>query len=89
MAHALAPVAQVGDAGLSEAVLAAVDVALRDHELVKVRMRQPVDKKARARALAEATGAALCGLVGHTVILYRPNPERPRITLPEQPGSCE
>ena len=52
MAHGLTPVAQVGDAGLSEAVLAAVDAALRDHELVKVRMRQPADKKARARELA-------------------------------------
>lgn len=88
-AHALSAVAQVGDAGLSPGVLAAVDEALRDHELVKVRMREPEDKKVQARALARATGAALCGLVGHTVILYRPHPEAPRIRLPERPGRAD
>jgi RNA-binding protein YhbY len=33
--------------------------------------------------LAEKSGAELCGLVGHTVILYRRRPEDPRIELPE------
>jgi len=88
-AHGLSAVAQVGGSGLSPAVLAAVDEALRDHELVKVRMREPEDKRGQARALAEATGAALCGLVGHTVILYRPHPESPRIRLPERPDPPE
>jgi RNA-binding protein len=85
-AHGLSPVAQVGAAGLSEALLAAVDQALRDHELVKVRMLQPQDKKACAGELARASGAALCGLVGHTAILYRPDPEAPRLVLPERPA---
>jgi RNA-binding protein len=85
-AHGLTPIAQVGGAGLTDGVVAAVDAALADHELVKVRMHQPPDKKALARALAEATGAALCGLVGHTVILYRPDPESPKIVPPERPG---
>jgi len=86
-AHGLTAVAQVGGAGLSAAVVSAVDGALRDHELVKVRMHQPPNKKALARALAEATGSALCGLVGHTVILYRPDPGEPRILPPRRPGS--
>ena len=81
-AHGLSPVVQVGASALSDAVRAALDQALLDHELVKVRMHQPADKKAQARALAEATGAVLCGLVGHTAILYRPHPEKPRIVLP-------
>lgn len=84
-AHGLTALAQVGSAGLSAGVLSAVDGALRDHELVKVRMHQPTDKKALARALAEATGSALCGLVGHTAILYRPDPEQPRIVPPDRP----
>ena len=83
-AHGLSPSALVGGAGLTEGVVVAVDAALRDHELVKVRMHQPPDKKALARALAEATGAALCGLVGHTAILYRPDPDEPRIVPPER-----
>ena len=82
LAHSLEPVVYVGEAGVSEPVLAALDVALRDHELVKVKLRQPEDKKAAAASLAERSGAELCGLVGHTVILYRRNPERPRIEVP-------
>lgn len=74
-AHGLRALVQVGEAGVTGAVLSAIDRALDDHELVKVRLRQPEDKKAAAARLAEATGAALCGLVGHTVILYRPRTE--------------
>lgn len=81
-AHALDPVTHVGQAGVSEAVLRAVDGALLAHELIKVRLHEPEDKRAAARALAAGTGAVLCGLIGHTVILYRPHPERPRLVLP-------
>ena len=85
-AHPLRPLVQVGEAGLTESVARALDEALRDHELVKVRLRQPDDKRAAAEALASASDAALCGVVGHTVILYRPNAEAPRIELPQRPA---
>ena len=79
LAHALQPVVQIGQAGSSAAVIDAVRDALRAHELIKVRLHEPADKKAMAAQLAEATDAALCGLIGHTVILYKPHPEKPRI----------
>lgn len=82
LAHPLKPLVQVGEAGLTEAVLGALEAALRDHELVKVRLREPEDKRASAGELVERSGAALCAVVGHTVILYRPHPETPRIELP-------
>ena len=63
-------------------MFAALDTALTDHELVKVRLRAPDDKKGAANSLAEGSRSALCGLVGHTVILYRPHPENPQIELP-------
>jgi len=81
LAHPLKPVVFVGEAGVSPAVTKALDEALTSHELVKVRLRQPTDKKATARELALATGSALCGVVGHTVVLYRPHPDEPRIEL--------
>ncbi len=81
-AHSLRPIVHVGESGLSKAVVAALDQALSDHELVKVRLHAPEDKKAVAEELAEKTGSALCGLVGHTVILYRVDPEEPRLQLP-------
>jgi RNA-binding protein len=81
LAHALQPTVVVGHAGVDDRVLRSVDEALTAHELVKVRLHEPEDKRADATALAAGTGAALCGLVGHTVILYRPHPEHPTIVL--------
>ncbi len=81
-ANPLDALVHVGQSGLSDAVVRATRDALADHELVKVRLHEPEDKKGLAREIADATGAALCGLVGHTVILYRPHPERPRLVLP-------
>lgn len=82
LANPRKPLLQIGESGISTGVLGALDRALLDHELVKVRLRQPDDKKAVAHELADRSGAELCGLVGHTVILYRRNPEQPRIELP-------
>jgi RNA-binding protein len=81
LAHALEPVVHVGAAGVTEAVLHAVDGALAAHELVKVRLHEPEDKRGAADALARGTRSALCGVIGHVVILYRPHPDRPKITL--------
>jgi RNA-binding protein len=83
-AHGLHALVQVGEAGVTDAVILAVDSALRDHELIKVRLHAPADKHALAAALAERTHAELCGVVGHTVILYRRDAERPRIRIPER-----
>lgn len=82
LAHPLKPVVHIGAAGVSTAVLAALEKALADHELVKVRLHEPEDKKALAQTLADESGAELCGLVGHTVILYLAHPEEPQIELP-------
>jgi len=84
LAHGYKPVVLVGEAGLSDGVVDALERALLDHELVKVRLREPEDKRAMARELALRTGAELCGLVGHTAILYRPHPKNPRIELPSR-----
>jgi len=80
-AHALDPVVQLGKAGLTPGVVQALDSALWAHELIKVQMRRPEDKKAEAEALAEAAGACLCGVIGHVAILYRPHPENPRLVI--------
>ena len=82
LAHDLKPVVHVGAGGIGPPVLEALAQALDDHELVKVRLHEPEDKKGMANELATRSGAALCGLVGHTAILYRAHPEKPRIELP-------
>lgn len=74
-AHSLTPLVQVGHGGVSAAILSAVSRALHDHELIKVRLHEPEDKHGMAEEIATGSHAALCGLVGHTVILYRPRPK--------------
>jgi RNA-binding protein len=81
-ANPLRPVVHVGASGVTPGVVAAADRALLDHELIKVRLHQPEDKDAMAEEIARGTGAAIAGVIGHTVILYRPHPEAPRIVLP-------
>ena len=84
LAHPLVPIVLLGKEGLSEAVCKAAAVALRDHELIKVKLPQ-VDKAERqslAQQLAEGTESALVQSIGRVVVLYRPHPEKPRIRLP-------
>ncbi len=85
LANPIKAVVQVGGAGLSEGVLAAVDRALRDHELVKVRIAADrEDRRDIAARIAQGTGSELAGLVGRVAIFYRPaaNPEDREIRLP-------
>ena len=84
LAHALRPMVQVGQSGVTDAVITAVNRALLDHELIKVRLFRPEQKKVMATELVQRTQAYLCGLIGHTVILYRPHPETPKIKLPQR-----
>ena len=81
LAHPLDPVVRVGNAGVTDAVVEATARALFDHELIKVRLYEPEDKRAMAESLASRTQSALCGLVGHTVILYRRHPKKPKIEI--------
>jgi RNA-binding protein len=81
LAHHLEPVVRVGHAGLTDAVVDATARALRDHELIKVRLYEPQDKKGMAGELSSRTSAVLCGLLGHTVILYKRHPKKPRIGI--------
>jgi len=84
-AHALKPVIQIGQHGLTPAVTAETVRALSDHELIKVRV-QAGDREARDSAiasLAEQTASALVQRIGHVAVLYRRHAQLPRILLPD------
>ncbi len=71
-AHPLKVLVQVGGAGLSEGLIQAVDSALTDHELIKVRFQEHKEqKKELAPQIAERTRSEIAGLIGHVLILYR------------------
>lgn len=79
-AHHLKPVVLIGQHGLSAAVMAEIERALFDHELIKIRFRG-MGRELREQEIARATrelDAELVGSVGGTAVLYRENPERKR-----------
>jgi RNA-binding protein len=75
--HALEPIVQVGQSGLSDAVVVELERALTAHELIKVKING-ADREAR-RATVEAicarTDAVAVQQVGKVLLLWRPVPE--------------
>ena len=73
-AHRLDPVVWIGADGLTAAVFAELERALKAHELIKVRAAS-LDRKARDETLyllAEKTGAEPVQHIGKVLVLYRP-----------------
>lgn len=75
--HHLKPVLIVADKGLTEGVLAELERALNDHELIKVQLRlaEREDRLAAMAALCEAGRAELVQSIGKVALLYRKNPK--------------
>lgn len=84
LAHSLKPVVQLGANGLTEGVLAEIDLALNHHELIKVKI--PTDdrdeKKLIVSAIGRETGAVELQLIGHTLVLFRQGEEK-KIHIPK------
>ena len=74
-AQHLEPMLKVGKAGLSEGFIRSVDVALTQHELVKIKFVEfKAEKKELAPQLAEKTASHLIMRVGNVMVLHRPRP---------------
>ncbi|MFT3696940.1 MAG: ribosome assembly RNA-binding protein YhbY [Kofleriaceae bacterium] len=84
LGHALNPIVQVGKGGLDEGLIKAVDQALADHELIKVKVGEgaDLDRHEAAEQIAQQTHSEVAQVIGNIVLLYRPDPEKPEITLP-------
>ncbi len=68
----------VGQAGLTDAVVAEIDGALTAHELIKVKILAGRDAREEiAAAISSRTDAAPVQSVGKVVVLWRPKPEEP------------
>ena len=75
---------QLGKGGLTEGVVKAVDAALEQHELVKIKMgtETPEDRHEVADQLAAETKSQIAQVLGRTILLYRRHPKEPKIVLP-------
>ena len=82
-AHPLKPVVLLGANGLTEGVIAEIEQALEDHELIKVKVPEE-DRELRQQmmaAIVRETGAEQVQVIGKTQVLFRPAKE-PRMRLP-------
>lgn len=75
-AHHLNPVVIVGEAGLSEAVLAEAERAIAIHELIKIRVLGD-DRDTRIELmgrLCDALGCSPVQMIGKLLVVFRPKP---------------
>ena len=83
-AHDLRPILQTGNKGVTDAFLAELNLALEQHELVKIKVAAD-DRDTRNEMVAhivESSNTTLVQRIGHTAVLYRPSVERRHIVLP-------
>lgn len=82
-AHPLPAYVQIGQKGITDAILKEVQATLAAHELVKVRLRcdDQLEFQNLKGDLEEATDAATVQTIGHTLVIYKPG-EETKIKLP-------
>lgn len=75
-AHHLQPVVLIGDAGLTPTVLREIDISLKSHELIKIRVFG--DDRATRAAMIEAICTPLNAVtvqhIGKILVVFRPRP---------------
>jgi RNA-binding protein len=83
VAHNLKPIVMLGGKGLTEAVLAEIDLALQHHELIKVKLstNSKSEKVAALAQITSQTDSQPVQLIGRIGVIYREAKE-PKITLP-------
>ncbi len=89
-AHHLDPVVLIGDQGLTDAVTREVDLALKAHGLIKVRMfsdSRP-DRESALATLADKLDAAPVQHIGKLLVLWRPIPEKPKAEQRDDRGAA-
>ena len=84
LSHALNPVVMIGNNGLSETVLKEINVSLKAHELIKIKVFGD-DRELRKQMLetiCQQVGAAAIHHIGKQLVIYRPA-ETPKLVLPK------
>lgn len=75
--HHLNPVVTVAENGLSEGVMAELERALADHELIKVKIAvgERDTRRQAVEELATSSRAEVVQVIGKMALLYRNNPQ--------------
>jgi RNA-binding protein len=92
LAHGLKPSILIGQKGLTDSMITAIDQEFNLHELIKVKFndfKEKDQKQAIMETIVERTGCCPVGMIGHTVVIYRRHhdPEKRKIRLPVKAAS--
>ena len=75
----------VGKGGMSNQIIKQADDALKARELIKGKVLETadIDSREAAEMIALATSSEVVQVIGSKFVLYRRNPEQPKIELPK------
>ncbi len=85
-AHHLEPVVLIGKHGITDGTIKSIDRVLEARELIKIKFREFKDEKlSLSEKITELTNAQIVGVIGHTVIIFRqnPDPDKRQIHIPQ------
>ena len=85
-AHHLEPVVLIGKNGINDGTIESIDRVLEARELIKIKFREFKDEKlSLSEKITELTNAQIVGVIGHTVIIFRqnPDPDKRQIHIPQ------
>lgn len=72
-AHKLKPLVMIGRNGLSDSLIAAVNEALDNHELIKIKFQDfKKEKKEISAKISKKTKSIFVKIIGNLLVLYKP-----------------
>lgn len=85
IAHGLNPMIIIGANGVTDSLMAELEITLNHHEILKIKMAaaERDDRKAIIDHIIKATGSLLVQTVGKVLVIYRQN-EDTQLPLPRK-----
>lgn len=83
IAHNLSPVVMIGGKGLTDAVMNEIELALDQHELIKIKLpgNEKAEKVAVVAQITSKSNSEPVQLIGRVAVIYRESKES-KITIP-------
>ena len=85
LGHQLRPVIFIGNSGLSESVLTELSSTINHHELIKIKIKASnrIIRDQIIDEICKKTATQLVTQIGGIALIYKKNPETPKIKLPK------
>ncbi len=84
LGHDVKSTIKVGKSGITKGLLKQINDHITAHELIKVTLQKIYgpERLEMGQKLAELADAELVQVIGGSVLLYKPHPDKPKIRLP-------